>query len=138
MTTDRTTPTTSPIARALVIAGALLGITLALRALAPEHLSVDFVRRASGVLLGIIVIGYANLVPKALSPLITMRCDAATEQALRRFTGWSLVAGGLAYSLCWMLAPLVDARLRSVALLGTAVLLVVGRVALALTPHART
>jgi hypothetical protein len=82
-----------------------------------------------GVLLGAIVVVYANAVPKALTPLIQVRCELAEEQAMRRFTGWSLVLGGVAYALAWLSAPLESANMIAATCLGLAVLLVIGRFA---------
>lgn len=87
----------------------------------------DLARRLWGVLLGAVVIVYANAAPKTLPPLARMRCDPAAEQALRRFTGWALVAGGLGYAAAWLFAPLQSARLLAAGSLGGALLLVVLR-----------
>jgi hypothetical protein len=118
--------------RGLVVASGLLGITVVLKLLSPAHLGTDTARRILGVLMGAVVVIYANAVPKTLSPLLQLRCDPAVEQALRRFTGWSLVLGGAAYALAWAIAPLTYANILAAALLGTAVLLVVFRLALAI------
>jgi hypothetical protein len=66
-------------------------------------------------------------IPKALTPLASLRCDLATEQALRRFAGWALVLGGLGYASAWLVAPIESARYWAIAALGSALLLVVVR-----------
>ncbi len=137
MTTSRIQPSRAAISRGLMIAGGLLGISLVLKLLSPDHLSPEFVRRALGALLGIVVIVYANVVPKALSPLIQSRCDPIEEQAMRRFTGWSLVLGGVAYAAAWVIAPLESANMISGSLLGAALLLVVARIGWGMTRGAR-
>jgi hypothetical protein len=127
--TNRSQAPNLSIVRGLLIAGVLLAVAATLRLLSPDHLSPDFARRMMGVLLGIVVVVYANEVPKALSPLIQMRCDPAEEQAIRRFTGWSLVLGGVAYAAAWMVAPLGTANLAAGILLGAALVIVVVRCA---------
>jgi len=129
MTTGRLDTSRSSIARGLVVAGVLLGVTIMLKRLSPEHISPDVGRRALGVLLGAVVVFYANVVPKALSPLMSMRWDPAAEQSARRLTGWSLVLGGAGYAVTWLIAPLAYSNVISGILLGAALLLVVVRLA---------
>ncbi len=112
---------------ALLVAGALLSTPLMLRVLSPEFLSQEFARRTMGVLMGVVVVVYANAVPKALIPLARLRRNPIAEQALRRFTGWTLVLGGLAYMLIWAAAPLAYANALAASALGAALLLVVVR-----------
>lgn len=113
------------IGHALLVAGALTSAALVLKVLSPEILSEEFARRTMGVLMGLVVVVYANAVPKALIPLARLRRNPVTEQALRRFTGWTLVLGGLAYMLIWAAAPLAYANALAASALGAAVLLVV-------------
>jgi hypothetical protein len=129
VTTNRSQASRADIARGLIVAAVLLGVSMALKLLSPEHLSAEFVDRMMGVLLGAMVVVFANAVPKALSPLLQQRCDPAAEQAMRRFTGWSLVLGGAAYAVAWVIAPLEHANVLSAGLLGAALLLVVVRLA---------
>ena len=124
------------IARSLIIASVLLGVAVMLRVLSPDHLSPELARRMMGVLMGVVAVVYANAVPKALSPLLQMR-DAAEEQAMRRFTGWSLVLGGTAYAVAWVIAPLESANLIAATLLGVSLFLVVARFVWAMTRGAR-
>ena len=131
MTSHRSRAARPEITRGLIVAGVLLAATVVIRLLSPAHLDPGVARRLLGILLGAVVVGYANGVPKALSPLMRMRCDPAAEQALRRFTGWSLALGGTAYAAAWAIAPLTHANLIGASLLGTAVLLVLVRIALA-------
>jgi len=116
--------------RALIIAALLLGIAVVLKVLPPEYLNPELARRLLGVMIGVVVIIYANRVPKALSPLIRMRCDPAGEQAVRRFTGWSLAVGGAAFAIVWMFAPLRHANSLSGGLLCAAVMIVIVRIVL--------
>jgi len=90
MTTNSSRSSHASIVRGLIIAALLLAVSLLLAALSPDHLSPELARRLLGVLMGAVVVVYANAVPKALTPLILTRCDPGAEQAMRRFTGWSL------------------------------------------------
>ena len=82
------------ILRGLIIASLIIVIAFALKLLSPQYISPDLATRLLGVLLGAVVTIYANEAPKALTPLLRMRCDPVAEQAMRRFTGWSLALGG--------------------------------------------
>jgi hypothetical protein len=117
----------SPLVQALIGAALLLSLTAALTLLSPEYISTEFARRLLGVIMGCVVVLYANAVPKALTPLIRMRCSPAREQSIRRFYGWGLVLGGLGYAVAWLVAPLERANLLAAGLLGTALLAVVVR-----------
>jgi len=138
MITDRSRTSRAPIGRALLVAAALLGATVALKRLAPTHLGPDTARRLLGVLLGAVVVGYANAVPKALPPFLRMRCEPVAEQAMRRFTGWSLALGGAGYAGAWAIAPLAYANVLAATLLGTALLLVVLRLTRVTSPRPRS
>jgi succinate dehydrogenase hydrophobic anchor subunit len=133
----RTQPSIFSTSRALLIAAGLIAGALALRWLSPEYIGKDVGQRALGVMLGMLVVVYANAVPKMLAPLLQGR-DAAREQALRRFTGVALVLGGLAYALAWMLAPLDRAALVAGSLLACALVLVIARWAWAFASASRT
>jgi hypothetical protein len=126
MTTNDSHASRAATVRALIVAGALIGVAIALRLLSPAYLSPEFATRTMGVLLGGLVVAYSNRAPKALGPLLQRR-DPAEEQAMRRFAGWSLVLGGAAYAVAWIAAPLAHANLISASLLATALLLVVVR-----------
>ncbi len=136
MTSEFQAPNAS-IVRGLLMAGIILGVAVTLRLLSPDHPSPEIARRLMGVLLGVVVVVYANAVPKALSPFIQLRCEPAAEQAMRRFTGWSLVLGGAAYVIAWVVAPIEIANLISGVVLGAALALVVLRMAFAIARGAR-
>jgi hypothetical protein len=117
------------IRRGLIVAGAFLGASATLKLLSPDHLGPEFATRGVGVLMGLIVAGYANATPKTLAPLARMRCNPATEQALRRFVAWSLTLGGLAYAGAWLVAPLEIANVLATSLLATSMIFVIARLA---------
>jgi len=138
MTTNPCQTSRVSISRGLMVAGVLLGVSFALKRLSPDHISPELSHRLLGVLMGAVVVVYANAVPKTLSPLIQMRCNPVAEQAMRRFTGWSLVVGGAAYAVASLIAPLDKADLLAVTLLGAATLLAVARVVWGIARGSRT
>lgn len=97
-----------PLVRALFVAAMILGASAALKWAAPEHLSPEWALRLSGALLGLVVVFYANVIPKSLTSLARLGGSPAAEQAARRFAGWSLVLGGLGYMLAMFVAPLAS------------------------------
>jgi hypothetical protein len=127
MMTNRSTDLRAEISRGLIIAALVLGASLAAKRLSPEYLSPDLAHRLFGVVMGGVIVVYANTVPKALNPMIEMRCEPAACQAVRRFTGWTLVLGGAGYAAAWAFAPLRIADVLAVSFLGASVLLVVAR-----------
>ncbi len=133
MKTTQSQSSRALIVRSLAIAAIILGTSLTVTALSPEYLSDDLARRLIGVMLGAVVLIYANAVPKALSPMIEARCNPADSQAIRRFTGWSLVLGGAAYSVAWMVAPIEHANAIAGGLLCFAVMIIIVRIGLGMT-----
>jgi hypothetical protein len=100
-----------PIAHALFGAVSIIAASALLRWAAPEYLSLEMARRLTGVLLGLVVVVYANAIPKSLVALARLRCSPSREQAARRFAGWSLVLGGLGYTAAALVAPLASIHL---------------------------
>lgn len=129
MTNTESPSSSRPIVRSLTIAAVILGVTFLLVSLAPEYISTGLSHRLLGVMLGLVVIGYANAVPKALAPLMQRRNPAA-EQAVRRFTGWSLLLGGVGYAMAWAIAPLEYANAIAGGILSFAVMTVIARIVL--------
>jgi hypothetical protein len=108
------------LARDIAIAAFLVVGSAVLVWLTPGVISRDASYRAFGVLLGLFVMFYANEGPKALPPLDRVRNPVA-EQARRRFTGWVITLGGLAYVLTWLIAPVSYAPPISMTLLALSV-----------------
>jgi hypothetical protein len=119
--------TAFPLGRSIVVAALIIGITAALAWLAPAHVSPELAKRALGALLGAVVAGYANAIPKVFPARALQRCPPAADQAARRFAGWAMMLGGLGYMLTWLVAPLDVASLIGGGVLGAALLLAVLR-----------
>jgi hypothetical protein len=126
--------TAFPLARAILASAVIIGVSAALSALAPAYISTELSHRLLGAMLGALVVVYANTIPKVLVARSQQRCDPARDQAARRFAGWSLVLGGIAYILAWLLAPLDLAAPIGGALLAAALLLAVVRCTRSATP----
>lgn len=118
----------SHIRRALLGALLVLIVAAALRLASPEYLSPDLALRLSGILLGLVVVANANSVPKALPRRMPIGLNPAEEQAERRFVGWSLVLGGLAYASAWLVAPVETANTIAGLLLAAALVVAIARV----------
>lgn len=99
-----------PIGRALLGAAFVLAVSALLAWLTPAYLSPDWRQRLTGVLIGAILVVYANAIPKAgimgMNRRMRMRCGPAMRQNARRFTGWALVMGGIGYMAASLLAPI--------------------------------
>jgi len=116
-----------PLRRALLIAAIYLLTSLALNELRQHHIiGAETAVRLMGMLMGLVVLVSANAIPKKLVPLARLSCDPASEQTLRRLGGWTLVLGGLGYTLAYALAPIAIASALATCLLAPAVLVVVG------------
>ena len=115
---------------ALILAGLMLTVSLALAtAVGADWIGSDAMERAQGVMMGLIVVVFSNLAPKTLEPLSASSCDPSRKQSLQRFCGWTLVLGGLGYSLAWLAVPLEHAAVVAMVVLGSGVALVAARVA---------
>jgi|JI10StandDraft_1071094.scaffolds.fasta_scaffold51580_3 hypothetical protein len=129
MTTQTPKTWRREVGQGLVVAGVLLQAAVIIRSLTPDSMSTEAATRISGALTGMVLIFYANAVPKTLPSWSRMRRDPRGEQALRRLVGWSLTVGGLGYTAAWMAAPIESALALSTSTLGASLMLVILRVA---------
>jgi len=86
----------------------------------------DMAQRAVQVMIGLMLAGYANLMPKQLG---SRRLSVAAEgrmQVARRIGGWALTLAGLAHAVIWVFVPVNIASLASMAVVGTGLALTVG------------
>lgn len=90
---------------AIALAAFILGSALALRyAESTGALGADDVRRAMQVLIGLMLAGYANLMPKQGRGVGSVMAQARAQTALR-VGGWSLTLAGVTYAGLWAFAP---------------------------------
>lgn len=111
----------------LLVGVLYVGLAALVSVLSPEHLDLDAGQRVLFAVMGALVAYYGNAAARTLTPLAEMRDDPAVEQALRRFSAWSITLGGIGFSLAWLVLPLSLANAVAVALLGTSVLLALAR-----------
>lgn len=116
-----------PIRRSLLIAAIYLLTSVVLNALRQHQIvNAETVVRLMGMLMGSVVLVSANAIPKRLVPLARLSCDPAREQTLRRLGGWTLVLGGLGWTLAYALAPIAIASTLAICFLAPALLVVAG------------
>lgn len=107
----------------LITAALILGLSFALTQLDNTALlSETGSTRIMQVVMGLILVGYGNYMPKDIAN------TGNSPRALRaiRFGGWAITLGGLAYAGLWAFAPYAVADLWSVIALGSAVVVMLG------------
>ena len=111
---------------AIALAALILGSALALRyAESTGALGADDVRRAMQVLIGLMLAGYANLMPKQGRGVGSVMAQARAQSALR-VGGWSLTLAGVTYAGLWAFAPLNIADTAGLFVVAAATLLTAG------------
>lgn len=115
--------------RPLALATFYAAVLLTTSVLGRHYLDAATAVRLNGVTMGVLLVAWANTMPKMLVPLHRLACDPAREQALRRFAGWAMVLGGLGYTLAFALAPIAVAATLAICLLAPAVVAVAAIVA---------
>ena len=92
----------------VVFAGLILVIPLGLKLATTlgAHDHTDISKRAMMAIIGAFLMFTGNALPKTLTPLSVLRCDAARAQAFQRFAGWTWVLTGLALAVVWLALPL--------------------------------
>lgn len=110
------------------VIGAFLGFTAAAATLAMAEkmgvLEAAVVKRALGLILGVLVVVIGNFLPK-IRPLNAPGVNPTKAAAIaERIAGWILVLVGLAYVVLFTVAPLQQARTMS-SILGIAALVLI-------------
>lgn len=104
----RSTNDANGIRNGIVFAGLILVIPLGLKLAtalgAIGHTGIS--KRAMMAIIGAFLVSTGNALPKTLTPLSALRCDAAKAQAFQRFAGWTWVLTGLALAIAWLVLPL--------------------------------
>ena len=99
---------TNEIGRALCFAALMMATPAIIRFL-PVFDPADekiWARRLTMVIVGLFFADMGNRIPKTLTPLSQLSCDAAKVQAFQRYFGWVWVMTGLMYSAVWLVLPL--------------------------------
>lgn len=110
----------------VIYAGLILAVSLAAK-FATRHGAVhsaDLPLRLVMAMVGAFLVSTGNMMPKTLTPLSSMRCDAARVQSFRRFAGWTWVLAGLALAIGWLVLPVARAEQMTFLLLPTGILII--------------
>jgi Ca2+/Na+ antiporter len=118
--------TGNSIRRGLVFAGLMIAVSLAAKYLAARGAihSADLSLRLVMAIAGVFLMATGNMIPKTLTPLSAMRCDAKKVQSFQRMTGWTWVLAGLAVAIGWLVLPVTRAEQMMFVLLPAAIVLV--------------
>jgi hypothetical protein len=118
------------IRRGIVFAGLILVIVLSMKLATAMGVieDADLSRRATMAILGAFFVVTGNAMPKTLTPLSALQCDAARVQAFQRFAGWTWVLTGLAFAIVWLALPVDLAKPVSLVLLTSGMLTIVWQV----------
>ena len=95
------------LARGIVVAGLLIVAALAAVGARRAGLIADpeLPARISGILCGLVLAVYGNVIPRRLVRYEPDSARPARRQAALRFSGWAFVLAGLANALVWAFAP---------------------------------
>jgi hypothetical protein len=114
-----------------ILSGILFGllfvvVALGLKWAAVHHIvSSDSPVRGIEVLMGLMIAFYGNAIPKTLQRFREGKGESGRLQSLRRTIGWLLTVGGLGFAAVWASAPLSEAAGWSMAVIGTAIGLII-------------
>ncbi len=114
------------IISALFFAGLMLAIALFISFGEERGLVGDGAERQAGALMGVILMWFANLLPKQASS----GCNACAPEGATRmhlFAGQMLLAAGLIHALIWLFAPIEHANFWAAASVATALAIVLAR-----------
>jgi hypothetical protein len=115
-----------PILSGIVFGLLSLVVALTLKWAAAHHIvSSDMPVRGIEVLMGLMIAFYGNAIPKTLLRFREGKAEGGRTQSLRRTIGWLLTVGGLGFAAVWASAPLSKAAGWSMAVIGTAIGLIV-------------
>jgi hypothetical protein len=112
---------------AIALAVFILGSAFALRyAENAGMMGEEAARRTMQVLIGLMLAGYANLMPKQLGRARNSAVAEARAQAALRVGGWSLTLAGLTFAGLWAFAPLAFADMASMLVVAAAMVVTIG------------
>lgn len=117
---------------ALITAGLLLALAFAANyAENTGFFGPDTSDRVMGVAIGLVLVAFANFMPKNLGPLSESRCATGKGQNLRRFAAWTFVIAGLGHALIWLTFSIPQAHIWAKVVVAAGMVLVVGAVLVA-------
>ncbi len=126
--------------RVIAWVGLLIAVGVSFQlAISADLLDADWgpiARRITGVIFGTGMVLWGNYLPKGLSPW-SVEEEPFNWQRVHRFAGWVASLGGIALVMVWLVFPLERARLATVGIVGTCVVLVLGRKLLSLAARSR-
>lgn len=95
------------LVRGVVVAGLLIAVSLAAVAARRAGLITDpeLAPRITGILCGLVLAGYGNVIPRRLVRYEPDSARPARRQAALRYSGWAFVLAGLANAMVWAFAP---------------------------------
>lgn len=112
---------------AITLAIAFLAIAAGLKyAESAGLVGPDIAQRAVQVMIGLMLAGFANMMPKRLGSRRYSQDAEARIQLARRVGGWSLTLAGLAHSAIWVFAPINAAPAASMSVVGTGLAITIG------------
>ncbi len=83
-------------------------------------------QRVTAVIFGVLMVLWGNYLPKQLSPW-SVGDEPFDWQRVHRFAGWVVSLGGIGMVIAWLVLPIAGARLATAGIIGTSVVLVLGR-----------
>lgn len=109
---------------AVALAALLMGTAAVLAyARGVDLITPETAKRAVQVLIGLMLAGYANLMPKDVGRWRATPIAMARAQSALRVGGWSLTLAGLTYSGLWAFAPMNVADSVSMVVVAAALLI---------------
>ena len=107
----------------VALAALMLAAAYALRyAQALEIIDPDSARRATQVVIGLILAAYANIIPKDIGQWPASARAAAISQSALRVGGWSLTLAGFCYAGLWAFTPIAFADVAGMVVVAAATL----------------
>lgn len=101
----------SDITSGVVVGSAVLVISLIINLVrALEWVDPARATQFGGILISLLLIVFANGIPKAVGPLCQRRLSTNAVQSFQRFMGWTLVLVGMGMLFSWLLLPVLQAR----------------------------
>ena len=117
------------IKRALIVAGLILALAVAVSMASNSgFIDPDTGERVMGAANGLVLVLFANFMPKNLGPLSESRCAPGKGQNMRRFAAWTFVMAGLGHSIIWLTFSIPQAHIWATVVVASGLVLVVASV----------